>query len=244
MGTKDQKSHSSAVLEVNAESIELVDLIEKPAWKTILIDLVKTEKMDPWNIDIVELAEKYLQKINSLQEKNLRLSANAILASAMLLKFKSRVLRISSIDDEDDLVSAEMTPEQRQQIELDLPELQLLKSERQGKISLDDLVSSLEKILEKTKQKDRRVFGLNEVVEFRLPFADFDIEKMTVKVFEEICLLADSQGLLLFSRLTEGKNSIQIVDTFIASLFLTNKGKINMWQEEFYGEIFISIQKH
>ncbi|MEK6820785.1 MAG: hypothetical protein AABY11_00095, partial [archaeon] len=37
-------------------SDDLVGLIDQPAWKTILISLVKNEKMDPWNIDVKDLA--------------------------------------------------------------------------------------------------------------------------------------------------------------------------------------------
>src|SRR3989344_7059040 len=87
------------------ETVDLVDLIDQPAWKTILIELVKRERMDPWSIDIAALAGKYLQKINNLGGTDLRLPANAILASAILLKFKANVLRISEIEDEEDLLA-------------------------------------------------------------------------------------------------------------------------------------------
>src|SRR3989338_6587440 len=59
----------------------LVDLIDQPAWKTILLDIVKAEKMDPWNIDVIRLADLYLSKINLLERSNLRVPANAILRS-------------------------------------------------------------------------------------------------------------------------------------------------------------------
>ena len=44
----------------------LVDLIDQPAWKTILIELVKGNKMDPWNIAVVALADLYWKKIQLL----------------------------------------------------------------------------------------------------------------------------------------------------------------------------------
>ena len=46
------------------QNVDLVDLIEQPAWKSILVELVRTERMDPWSIDISQLSEKYLAKIN------------------------------------------------------------------------------------------------------------------------------------------------------------------------------------
>ena len=79
----------------------LVTLIDVPEWKTILLDLVSSEKMDPWNIDIVDLSEKYLKKINSMEQTDLRVPANAILASAILLRAKSKLLKIPSLEEEE-----------------------------------------------------------------------------------------------------------------------------------------------
>lgn len=238
------KEKKSIILEqINPDKIELLDLVQKPAWKTILIDLVKTEKMDPWNIDIVELANKYLQKINSLSGKDLHFPANAILVCAILLKFKSRVLLFSKLDDEEQSQdSQQMTEEQKKQIDELLPELQLIKSSREGKISLDDLVLGLEKIFEKNQgDLSKRALGSKEIIEFKLPFSDYDIDKLTEQIFQEIKQKADSTGLLVFSKLVETKSLIATIESFIACLFLANKNKINIWQEQFFGEIFISV---
>lgn len=229
----------------DSSKIELVDLIEKPDWKTILIDLVKTEKMDPWNIDITALADKYLKKINALGGKDLRLPANAILASAILLRFKARVLKFTPFDDDEERSekqAGELTPEQKLEIEALLPELRVIKSSREGKVSLDDLVQSIEKMLEKHKGGfDKRPFGEKEIIEFKLPGLDYDVESHLDEVFNVIQSKADSQGFLVFSRLVESKKPFEVINYFLACLFLSNKNKINVWQEEFFGEIFISI---
>ena len=34
-------------------------------WQTILYDLVKTEEMDPWDIDISLLSQKYLETVKT-----------------------------------------------------------------------------------------------------------------------------------------------------------------------------------
>lgn len=232
---------------LGAEKVELVDLIEKPDWKIILVELVKTEKMDPWNIDITELADKYLKKINALGGRDLRLPANAILASAILLRFKARVLKVTPFDDEDEWEEkrvGELTPGQKSEIEALLPELRVIKSSREGKVSLDDLVLSIEKMLEKHKGGfEKHPFGEKEVIEFRLPGLDYDIESHLDETLSEIKNKADSQGFLVFSRLVESKKPFEIINYFLACLFLANKEKINLWQDEFFGEIFISIQK-
>ncbi|RLG69280.1 MAG: hypothetical protein DRO07_02530, partial [Candidatus Iainarchaeum archaeon] len=82
------------------ESIDLVGLIEQPTWKSILLDLVRKEKMDVWAIDLVELSQKYLQRIQELKENNLRIPANAMLACAILLKLKSRTIKLPHEEEE------------------------------------------------------------------------------------------------------------------------------------------------
>jgi len=225
----------------------LIDLIEQPAWKTILIELVKKERMDPWSIDIGLLTEKYLQKISALSGSDLRLPANAILASALLLKFKSNVLRLSEIEDEEEFLEQkkQMSPEERAEFDAMLPELKSIRKIKEGKVSLDELVASIEKMLESSKKKKDSNFLGRERTTFKIPMPDFKIDEAMDKVYKQIQKNADSQGLIMFSVLVKNhsENPQSVVRTFLPCLFLTNKGKINMWQEEFFGEIFLSINK-
>jgi segregation and condensation protein A len=233
-----------STVQEGSENVDLLTLIEQPEWKTILIGLVKREKMDPWDIDIAELADKYLQKINSLSGSDLRLPANAILASAILLKFKSRILKLSSLDkDEEELSPEEFDSDEAAILETMLPDLQNVRKIREGKVSLDSLVEGIERMLEKSKTRRDKRFSREEAPEFKLPFSDFRIDEKVEEVFARINQRVDREGLVLFSALLDKKNVIETVETFIPCLFLTNKNKINMWQEEFFGEVFISLAK-
>ncbi len=228
------------------ENVDLVDLIEQPAWKTILIELVRTERMDPWGINMVELAGKYLEKINSLSGTDLRLPANAILASAILLRFKADVLRLSQIEDEEEFLERRksMTPEERAEFEALLPDLRNIRRIKEGRVTIDELVSSIEKMLATAKKANGNGIMKRSRTKFEMSFSDFDIEKAMEKIYNRIARNADSQGLVLFSRiLKENMDNEGIVRTFIPCLFLTNKGRINMWQEVFFGEIFLSVNK-
>ena len=228
------------------ENVNLVDLIDQPAWKTILIELVKSEKMDPWNIDIIELSGKYLQKISELGGTDLRIPANAILASAILLKFKSRILSIKPLDEEEAAealaFSRQLTPEQIAELEANLPELTSIRKLREGQVSLDELVSGIEKMLEQSKSRVDRRFIKMERPEFAIPFSNFNIDEKMEEIYAIIKDNADSQGLLMFSALPSSSIT-ETVESFIACLFLTNNERINMWQEDFFGEIFISLNK-
>ncbi len=240
MPEKDTESND-AIAQASQENINLIDLIDQPAWKTILLDLVKSEKMDPWNIDICALADKYLQKINLLEHANLRVPANAILASAILLKTKSKALRISSLDEVEKTVLDSMTEEERKLLEASIPELRGQRQAREARLTLDELVQNIETILNKSKSKNRfdKMF---EEIKFTIPYTDFNITEKMEEVLALVQQRADSQGIVLFSQLLNGnRNATTTIQTFIPLLFLANKGKLNLWQEEFWQEIFISL---
>jgi len=221
------------------ETPDFVKLIEQPDWKVILLDLVKMERMDPWNIDMVELADKYLQRINELGGKDLRLPANAILASAILLRFKAKFLKLSSLEEED---GAGLSEEDRKFLEQFIPDLKSVRKIREGKISLDMLVDNIEIMLEKSRKKESsHVLERIEAPEFMIPFAEENIDEKLDEVYAEVKAKADSHGLVTFSHLVENKNSMEVVDTFIPLLFLSNQGKVNIWQDEFFGEIYIGL---
>ncbi|MBN2127314.1 MAG: segregation/condensation protein A [Candidatus Diapherotrites archaeon] len=224
----------------------LIDLIEQPAWKSLLFDLVKSEKMDVWNIDLTLLSEKYLNKINSLQSTDLRIPANAILCSAILLKLKSRILKVSDIDDEEEFLLKKQE-EELQQKEIasleNLPELKAIHRVKEGKISLDDLVEQIEGMLDATKKKKSNILRELDKPEFKIPINSLNIDEKMKEVLKLIQEKADSQGLTTFNTILLDNSVNEIVEYFIATLFLINKDKINAWQDEFFGEIFISLNK-
>ncbi len=228
-------------LPENADDINLVDLIDTPAWKTIIIGLVKKERMDPWNIDVCALADKYLKKISLLEKQDLRVPANAILASAILLKLKARTLKISSIEEEKEEAVREISPEEIARMESILPDLKSTYRVKQGAVSLDSLVSQIDGILSKTRERAEKKREL-EMPNFALPMETPNIEEKMDEVYSLIEQKADSQGMVLFSQLVkEDSKPGNIVGTFIPVLFLMNNGRIVAWQDEFFGEVFISL---
>ncbi len=54
--------------------------------------LVEEGKLDPWNVDIVELANAYLEEIKKAELLDLRVPARALMAASFLLKKKLQVL--------------------------------------------------------------------------------------------------------------------------------------------------------
>ena len=62
------------------------------SWQAIIYDLIKSEQLDPWDIDLVLLTQKYLEKIKELEEASFHVSSKILHAAAILLRIKSEIL--------------------------------------------------------------------------------------------------------------------------------------------------------
>ena len=191
IGIESEFDSNETVFERDYSKMDLVDLIDQPAWKTILLDLVETEKMNPWDIDVVVLSEKYLKKISELEGSNLRVPANAILACAILVKTKSKYLRLSSLDEKEGPV--QLTPEQRALMLQEIPDLLAGRVAREGRITLDELVSSIEDIIQRTTPKKN---GARNIPRMEINFDSSSIEEKMQEVFDLIKTKVDSQGIV------------------------------------------------
>jgi len=136
-------------------------------WQALLYDLVSIEGMDPWDIDVSQLAHKFLDRLSKLKKMDFRLSGKIILAAAILLKIKSNRLLKEDIAALDAIINA--TEEELdllrelEQIGLDpaladRPRLYPRTPQpRRRKVSIFDLVDALEQALE--VEARRRQFG-------------------------------------------------------------------------------------
>ncbi|MCK7502883.1 MAG: segregation/condensation protein A [Desulfobacterales bacterium] len=58
----------------------------------ILVEMAKTGKIDSWNIDIVDVTDKFLHELVELKTHNLRLTGRTLFFAAVLLRLKSDIL--------------------------------------------------------------------------------------------------------------------------------------------------------
>jgi len=65
----------------------------------ILVNLARQGKIDPWNVDIVDITDKYLMHLFKTKAQNLRLTGRTFLFAAILIKLKSNVLDGLDIND-------------------------------------------------------------------------------------------------------------------------------------------------
>src|SRR3989344_3459187 len=136
---------------------QIYSLLIKPdeiTWQTIIYDLIKSEQMDPWNINISLLSKRYLETIKELEEHNFFISGKILLASAFLLKIKSQVFVDEHIANFDSHLFPQENDDQNYEQDLynayenkDPPPL-LLKTPqpRKRKITINELMKAFENI--------------------------------------------------------------------------------------------------
>ena len=75
---------------------EFFEMVDKPTWQIQLRDIIKSRKMNIWEIDIKDLSKEYMDRIGI--EKDLNKSATAMLICSILLKYKSRKLGLKELE--------------------------------------------------------------------------------------------------------------------------------------------------
>lgn len=215
-------------------------------WQTILYDLVRTEQMNPWDINISLLTQKYLEMLKKLKEMDFRLSGKVLLAAAILLKIKSNKL-IGDIGRLEELMTSTGDEEFYEDIS-DLEQFEKgeaasliprVPQPRKRKVSIYDLVNALQKALE---VKKRRVLRSIPNMEIDIPKKKKDITLIIKEIYEKIKGFFIAGKRLTFSNLVPSDKKEDKVYTFIPLLHLTHQQKINLEQKEPFGEIEILLR--
>lgn len=225
--------------QINSQKeLDLENIIYYPTWREMLYDMIYEESIDPWDIDIEKITTKYIEKIKKMQLLDLRIPANLVLASAILLRIKT--LRFLEYEQQTtiDEFSERISYEQIQTIELKgrLPP--------KGRITIDELIAAIEQVMEQTKKREEKLSQKQletfiPIMEIKLN--EFRVDKEMEKVYQKILSLADSYNLVMFSKLVDEKSRKGIIYTLIPLLFLAQKEKISIIQETFFGDIFIRV---
>lgn len=222
-------------------------------WQSLLMDLVKQEGMDPWDVDVSKLANSYIQTVRKLKEANLGVSGKFVLASALLLKVKSKRLIGEDLDNLDALFRR---TEEEAILAGDFEDINLLQplfeggeeprlnprtpQPRKRKVSVFDLVEALEKAMNTRKRRiERTLPGLRHKI--TLPEST-DISEIIVSVYRDIKdYFKSGKNKLTFKELARAEDRETRMFTFIPLLHLHNERRIDLNQEAHLGEIGINL---
>ncbi|MBI2668869.1 segregation/condensation protein A [Candidatus Woesearchaeota archaeon] len=226
---------------------------EEVGWKQVLFDLVESEKMDPWDIDVSLLTQKYIEAVHKMQEHDLKISGKVLLAAAMLLKMKSTYFLDKDIADLDRLMNPEDYIEEEdwenltegeKQKRLEKLQYALIPRNpqpRTRKVSIHDLVKALQHALETKK----RILAQQRPVPFKIPERKVDIMEVLRDVYHKIVYYSEKEEkALTFTQLLPPRaGKAEKVYTFIPLLHLENLQKVETSQAKPFDEIYVKLVK-
>jgi len=241
---------------------ELIFNEEDPSWESLIYQLVRDGKIDPWDIDVSLLAQEYLKMMSNLKNFNFRMSGKVILAAAILLKLKSKGLglqefvEMTEAPEEEvfqiafpevmpgmDEAMAGLNEEAKEGVDIKIPR------SRKRKVTLTELTDALKRAMEvEERREERRKEDLRILAEKKKKIGNrrkkIDIFKKIKEVYNRIVIFVKDKktNTAEFVDILPSQEKRDVIWTFVPLLHLANSGKINLDQKEAFGPIFVSIK--
>ena len=258
-----QPQQSKEEAEFNLVSSTIAKMQTETDGMDILLEMVKKNKLDPWNIDIVDLADKYFAKTIELKQNNLHVTGRVILFACILLRLKSDILEgydpfNTGVDEFiDEPIDETFEPEEfntNNVISIDevLKRRTSVRLNHKRNVTLNELIKHL-KFYEKLDKKQNLKNALRRHVNRHSEYADFtpdDIIDLAQddSIEQNVGML---RNVLTKMFVTEEKIEMKELNTlgldkisvYLALLFLSARDKIELMQEEFYSDLYIMPQQ-
>ncbi len=239
-------------------------------WQDLLYQLVRSEQMDPWDINVSLVTKRFIETIKALENLDFRLSGKVVLAASILLKLKTESFYDDDLNELDQLFTQaednEMAINQfddgfindffdvdhASRIEDDSPPDIKMKTPqpRERKVSIYDLVDGLEKALKVYEKKTVRRLEMEEIEEEkkkekrRLKDKARDINRMMENVFSKVTDMFNElkRKKIFFSDLISNNTTKEDkIMTFMPLVFLSTREKVKLKQENHFEDIEISL---
>lgn len=229
----------------------------------ILVNMAKQGKIDPWNVDIVEVTDKYLMHLFQSKAQNLRLTGRTLLFAAILLKFKSNVLEGIDVldfepqhqdefnyDDEMPLDYEEEYIPTNNVISIDevLQRRTSVRLNHNRVVTLRDLIrqlefyemldkkQSLKNAHERAKRRVQNYARLSPDDIINLAHDEY-IENGVQRLKANLSEILSRQDKIELNELT--LLGMDKISAYISLLFLTVESDYDLEQDEFYGDLYV-----
>ena len=255
-GTVDFNGNTEFISKSGIKKDVQTDAIE------IILDLVRMGKIDPWNIDIVDLYDKYMARISELKQDNLRSVGKALLFSSTLLKIKSDIFQGISINDFEveplDYFEDDNFDEDYEQLHIPtnnivsfdevLQRRTSVRLNRKRNVTLKDLIRHIQFYEELEKKyaiksaldrKERRVRNYASLKAHQIKELAHDeyVEEVVERMRQNLVQILDREENIELRELC--LLNFDRSSAYIALLFLTREEEYELYQEEFYGKLFV-----
>jgi len=235
-------------------------MVEDPV--EILVGLAERGEIDPWNINIIEVTDRFLSELERCRQLNLQVSGRTLFYAATLLRMKSEHLELSSDSEESDgdgddefygenfdvALDNEIDYQGRlgpiERLEQEIQRRLDRKNMRKSPVTLFELIIEL-KNLEKEERRRRRI---SETGDDLLIYAedvvgiahDEGYQESAMTVLEECLDCISIEEEMTLAQICQ-KLGWGMPEVYIPLLFLAHEGRCSLRQEEFFGDVYVQI---
>lgn len=201
---------------------------------SILFEIHKLEKILPWEINISYLLTMFLEEMEQEGKVDFRASGVALESSSTIYLRKTKLL----------LKLEEPPPPPKTLPEFIPPPMFLPLRYELSSTTIDNLLNLLDEVLKS------EIIHPPKIEEPLLPTPEIippvdmmllQIEDHMKTLYDQLCHLAEIGELISFSKIVAGLEKLEAVKTFIILLFLAQRGKVGLWQEEQIEELYITV---
>ena len=201
---------------------------------SVLFEIHKIEKVLPWDINISYLLTMFLEEMEQQGEVDFRASGVALESSSTIYLRKTKLL----------LKLEDPPPPPKTLPDFIPPPMFLPLRYELSSTTLDNLLNVLDEVLKSENMRPpKRVQPILPAPEILPPLDLYllKIEDHMKTLYAQLCQLVGTGELISFSKLVVGLKKIEATKTFIILLFLAQRGKIGLWQEEEIEELYITV---
>lgn len=225
----------------------------------LLLHLIRSSKMDIYDINVCNITEQYLNFINNSPDLSVDDSSEYLVMAAELIHLKSRLLIKHDEETEEDdeyefnseedlrnkLLEYERVKEltstfhemedKRSEIFTKMPsDLSEFRSENnhlvEGEVDLADLINAFELFLSRQK--------LNKPLNTKIAKKELSVHERTVEIRNKLKTIKKCEFESLFDVLTKP----YVVVTFLSILEMSKNKELLITQEENYGKIMVEMK--
>ncbi len=214
---------------------ELYRLIldDELGWEHLISSIVKGEGMDPMDIDLMKITDRFLEIISS-NRIDFRFGGRFVHTAAILLKMKSDRLADELLNKNAEEEDEREPSRYIKSVPFDIlisPKLPLVRNRR---ITFTELISAIREAIRVTEKPK---------VKFDIYIKEIRMEDRINLIVEKLIQMFVGREMVAMSDLLTKKDRKDIVYTFLPLLFLANMEKVDLEQEEPFTEIYVKNKR-
>lgn len=208
--------------------------------------MAKKGEIDPWNVDVIDVTDKFLKRLEEAKKLDLRISGRVLLYAAILVRMKADAIApqpppAEDVSDVEIIEWEELESEQIDEIKLE----DALRAQRRRirKINtLKDLIEELKKAeaIERKRRKKSREFLDMDVVT-SIPH-DESMEDQIRRVEETLIKILQKRDFVTLFSIVNSRD--ELIDYYVSLLHLVLRKKFQIFQKEFYNDIEIHLPRN